>query len=320
MPKEYYKFTNEDSEKELKWFFDHILEAPQANESYLMCISSRAKKVSKEERERIQLGRGEMMRENIITSRGKERLWNFEQFLSYIYRYECPVQGMVTKTGDPYPQNSLVLYIYVNPSDEHKVLADSMKTSFDIIADLINSATNSSSDGIKEQLFKLRTIDKHKKTCRAVNVSRHLWTQFDFDFSDTVKLNADLQNDVYNQLVVVGRALFGKGNVVVIRTSGGFHILVHREGMKHWNAEIRPKKQWNDIYKFKDPISDFIGIVNWELNNISTKGFTQVPTFKWFDEWTKTGQSFLPCPGTLQYGQFFVNIVNKGDFDEEQIQ
>lgn len=315
MEKTYYCFTNEESEKELKWFFDHVIEKPLAHESYLMCISSRAKKVSKEERERIQLGRGEMMREDVITSRGKDRIWNFDWFKSFIYRYECPVEGMTTKTGDPYPQESLVLYVYVNPSDEHKVLMDTTNATFQMLSDLINSATMERDDGIKEQLFKLRTIDKHKKTCRATNISRHLWTQFDFDFSDDVKNDENLQRDVLNQLLIVGRALFGKGNVVVVRTSGGYHVLVHREGMKHWNSECRPKKNWNDELKFVDPINDYLRIVTWELNNISTKCFTDVPKIKWFDEWVKTGQSFLPCPGTLQYGNFFVKVVNKEDFD-----
>ncbi len=315
MEKTYYNFTNEESEKELKWFFDHVIEKPAAHESYLMCISSRAKKVPKEERERIQLGRSEMMRENIITARGKERIWNFDWFKSFIYRYECPVTGIVTKTGDPYPQNSLVLYVYVNPSDEHKVLMDSTDATFKMLTDLINSATMQRMEGINEQLFKLRTLDKHKKTCRAQNLSRHIWTQFDFDFSDDVKKDENLQRDVLNQLSIVGRALFGKGNVVIVRTAGGYHVLIHREGMKNWNSECRPKKKWNDGLKFVDPISDYTKIVAWELNNISTNGFAEVPTIKWFDEWKKTEQSFLPCPGTLQYGDFFVKVVNKEDFD-----
>ena len=307
-----YKFLGDEAE--LKWFFDHIIEKPELNESYLMCISSRAKKVDPEERARIKLGRGEMMRENVVTSRGKEKLWDFNWFKSFVYRYECPYEGMITKSGDPYPQNSLVLYFYVNPSDEHKVAMDSMTFTNGILNDLINACTSMSKDGIQEQLFKLRTLDTHKKTCRAVNINRHLWTQFDFDFSDDIKVDLEKIEDVKNALQKCGNTLFGKGNVVIVRTSGGFHVLVHKRGMQHWGTEVRKKENFEGP-KFGDPITQYIQLVDWNLNKISTIDFSEVPRFQWFDEWTKTGQSFLPLPGTLQYGTFVVNVVNKEDFE-----
>jgi len=310
--KKHYSFLGD--EEELKWFFDHILVKPEINESYLMCISSRAKKVSPEERARIQLGRGEMMREQVVTTRGKEKLWDFNYFKSFIYRYECPYEGMVTKSGDPYPQESLVLYFYVNPSDEHKVAMDSMTFTNGILNDLINACTNMSKDGIQEQLFKLRTLDTHKKTCRAVNISRHLWTQFDFDFSEGVKADPEKIETVMNTLRTCGNVLYGKSNVAIIRTSGGFHVLAHREGMRYWADNVR-KKETFEGPKFPDPITQFTQLVVWNLNKISTKDFTEQSQFRWFDEWEKTNQSFLPCPGTLQYGKFVVEVVNKEDFE-----
>ena len=308
-----YKFVAD--EDEMKFFFDKVIDTPELNESYLMCISSRAKKVSQEERARIQLGRGEMMREQVVTSRGKEKLWDFNWFKSFVYRYECPYEGMITKSGDPYPQESLVLYFYVNPSDEHKVAMYSMTFTNGILNDLINACTNMSKDGIQEQLFKLRTLDTHKKTCRATNISRHLWTQFDFDFSEGVKVDSEKIKIVLNKLRECGNTLFGKGNVVIIRTSGGFHVLVHKNGMKYWGTEIRKKEEFEGP-KFKDPITQYIQLVVWNLNKVSTKNFTEQPRFQWFDEWTKTNQSFLPMPGTYQYGTFKVEIVNKEDLND----
>lgn len=296
---ENYKFVGDVNE--IKWFFDHIVEKPEINESYLMCISSRAKKVSPEERVRIQLGRGEMMREQVLVPRGKEQLWTFENFLSYFYRYECPYLGMVTKSGDPYPQNSLVLYFYVNPSDEHKVAMDSMTFTNGILNDLINACTSNSKDGIREQLFKLRKLDVHKKTCRATNINRHLWNQFDFDFSDDVKLDIVKIDKVKNTLREVGNQLFGKGHIVIVRTSGGFHILAHREGMKYWGTVVRKSDD-----KYKDPIQAYLKIVDDVLG--------MSDSIKWHEEWVKTDQSFLPCPGTIQYGNFVVSVENKEDF------
>lgn len=308
-----YKFVAD--EDEMKFFFDKVIDTPELNESYLMCISSRAKKVSPEERARIKLGRGEMMREQVVTSRSKEKLWDFNWFKSFIYRYECPYEGMITKSGDPYPQESLVLYFYVNPSDEHKVAMDSMTFTNGILNDLINACTNMSKDGIQEQLFKLRTLDTHKKTCRAVNISRHLWTQFDFDFSEDVKVDPEKIETVMNTLRTCGNILFGKGNIIIVRTSGGFHILLHKEGMKHWGVDVRNKETFEGP-KFKDPITQYIQLVVWNLNKVSTNNFTEQTQFKWFDEWTKTNQSFLPMPGTYQYGSFKVEIVNKEDLND----
>ena len=306
-----YKFVG--SESELKWFFENVIEKPELNESYLMCIASRSKKVDKEARKQIQLGRSETMREQIITSRGKERLWNFDWFKSFFYRYECPYEGMITKSGDPYPQESLVLYFYVNPSDEHKVAMDNMTFTNGILNDLINACTNMSKDGIKEQLFKLRALDVHKKTCRATNISRHLWTQFDFDFSDAVKADSKKIEVVKDILQTCGNILFKKGNVVIIRTSGGFHILVHKEGMKYWGNNVRKKETFVGP-KLSDPITQYIEYVKYKFLVVDKHSSLPEGSFKWYDEWVKTNQSFLPCPGTLQYGNFIVQIVNKEDF------
>ena len=294
-----YKFLADEAE--LKWFFDNVLAKPEDGESYLMCLSSRAKKVSMEERERIHLGRGEMMREQVVVPRGRNRLWEFNQFKSYFRRYEFPKEGMVTETGDPYPENSLVLYFYVNPSSEDKVAMDQMEHTMKILMDLVSAGRKGSNGGITEQLKKLGGLDVHKKTCRATNVSRHLWTQFDFDFSEDVKKDPEKIKTVREMICTTGNFYFGKGNVVVIRTNGGFHALVHKEGMRYWADSIRK------IDAYKDPISSFINHVSNKLKNIDA-GFT------WYDEWTKTGQSFLPCPGTYQYGDFVVKVVNKEDF------
>lgn len=308
-----YKFVA--SENELRWFFDHVIEKPEPNESYLMCISSRAKKVDPEERKRIQLGRGEMMREQVLTSRGKEKIWDFNWFKSFFYRYECPYEGMITKAGYPYPQESLVLYFYVNPSDEHKVAMDSTNHIVGILSDLVNAATLSSKDGLQEQLFKMRTVDTHKKTCRATNISRHLWTQFDYDFSDDVKQSEEMQDIVLQSICRAGEMLYNKGNYVVIRTSGGFHILVHKRGMEYWNKNVRNQLDTIEFgFNFKtfNPIDDFIKLTGQWIIKLSEK--LPATGQRWFEEFVKTNQSFLPCPGTWQYGNFMVEVVNKQDF------
>jgi hypothetical protein len=210
---------------------------------------------------------------------------------------------MVTETGDPYPVNSLVLYFYVNPSSEDRVAMDQMNHTLQILIDLVNASRKNHGDGIAEQLAKLGGLDVHKKTCRATNLSQHLWTQFDFDFSDEVKNDPAKVELVKKALRDVGNRLYGKGKVVIIRTGGGFHVLVRKEGIRYWADNVRK----TDTYK--DPINSFLRNVVDTLN-VENNG----EPFKWYDEWTKTEQSFLPCPGTYQYGNFVVEVVNKEDF------
>jgi hypothetical protein len=82
--------------------------------------------------------------------------------------------------------------------------------------------------------------------------------------------------------------------------------------MKYWGTEVRKERNYKYgdkvSVKYTDPISSYISSVGARLaerNNRNTY---------WYDEWTKTKQSFLPLPGTFQYGSFVVRVMNKEDF------
>ena len=55
--KEVYDVVSDTTE--LKWFFDHVIQKPQINESYTAVFVSRHKKLTKEEQENIGLTRKE---------------------------------------------------------------------------------------------------------------------------------------------------------------------------------------------------------------------------------------------------------------------
>jgi len=68
-----------------------------------------------------------------------------------------------------------------------------------------------------------------------------------------------------------------------------------------------------------DPTNDYIHSVDKVLQEFARDNFETdkdgaVVEFTWDDEWVATKQSFLPCPGTLQYGEHIVTVVNKEDF------
>ena len=103
---DFYKIV--EDENEMKWFFDHVIVDPEPYETYMVCLSARSKKLNEEERKVYQLGRGEMMRTEIIRRKGRD--WNFNIWKQALYKYNCDKNAMLTKSGLPYPEKTLVCY------------------------------------------------------------------------------------------------------------------------------------------------------------------------------------------------------------------
>ena len=98
---------------ELKWFFDHVIQKPQINESYTAVFVSRHKKLTKEEQEDIGLTRKEAEFLAVETFRlghfkdalhqNEENNWTFERFLKHLRRLEVNKDAYTTSKGLPLP-------------------------------------------------------------------------------------------------------------------------------------------------------------------------------------------------------------------------
>ena len=118
-------------EKELKWFFEHVIQKPQVNESYSAVFVSRHKKLTDEEAKEIGITRKEgeflatqtfRMRNIKDASRADDpNLWTFEQFLQRLKRFNVDKGAYTTSTGNPIPSKTLAIIFYVNPGDDMKV-------------------------------------------------------------------------------------------------------------------------------------------------------------------------------------------------------
>ena len=293
---EYYKFVAD--EDELKWFFDHVVERPELDESYMLCLSARNKKLTEDERVIYQLGRGEMMREEIIAPRSKSKLWDYNIFRSAVYRYECRKEGMVTKNGKDYPDKCLVVYFYPNPSKESLVVSDSVQLAITMMSEMINAAAKKSWEGVVDGLDKLGTVSRHLKSSHAVNLSRKVYVQYDFDLPSDLKTNEDARKYIIELLHEEGIFHFGKQGFFIVETSGGYHVLVKKtalsKGMERANKLRKEQKL--------KVMPDYLYTVSSKCKYL-------------FDEAVKCDQEFLPLPGTYQYGSFPVKIVNKDDFE-----
>ena len=118
-------------ENELRWFFEHVIQRPQVNESYSAVFVSRHKKLTKEEQEAVGLTRSEAEFLSTVTfklrnikdgsSKDDPSLWTFEQFLSRVKRFNVDKGAYTTATGQPIPEKTLAIIFYVNPGDDMKV-------------------------------------------------------------------------------------------------------------------------------------------------------------------------------------------------------
>lgn len=293
---EFYKLVAD--ENEMKWFFDHILEPPEVFETYMVCLSARGKKIPPEEREIYQLGRGEMMRTELIRRKGGN--WNFDIYKQAPYKYNCHKSAMLTKSGLPYPEKCLVCYAYVNPSDELDCVDDTVVFYDKIKSELVRSYRKNSKDGVDDHLEKLPKIFEHLRSCHASHLSRRIWRDYDFDVDVPKEMQDKLTKDaakVFVKIAIVEHAnkFYGKGNYAIVDTPGGYHLLVK-------------------VSAIKDNPNNFIAAVQCTQfdHDEALKG--RVGDLCKEVKLTEVGSQFVPLPGTLQYGRL-VTIVNKEDFE-----
>lgn len=276
---------------ELEWFFDNIINPPLIDETYMVCLSARNKMLGEDERKEYQLGRGEMMRTEIIRRKGGD--WNFNLYKQAIYKYNCDENAMLTKNGLPYPSKCLVAYAYVNPSDECDCVEDTIEFYGKIRKELMDSYKKGSVDGIKDHLEKLPKIFEHLRSCHATNISRRVWRDFDCDIKNIG--NDVIENLEYKQLVLTTLKdkldkYYGNGNYAIIDTHGGYHCLVKVDAIKSNPMDFITEVMNHRIYAYT------IGSYITELKFCDPKSM------------------FIPIPGTLQYGEKIVRVVNKQDF------
>jgi len=356
---------------ELKWFFDHVIQRPQINESYSMVFVSRHKKLSKEEQETIGLTRAEseFLATQAIKLRSiknsseenSELRWTFDEFLKHVRRFNVDKYAYTTALGDPIPSKTLAVIFYINPADD-MVVADNM------INQLLDTKT-----GIAKAMLGGKTITNNIQSFQAFgNIEsnvKHLkaqckgtsyWIDYDLDVPAWFKT----KNDVYdfpteNGMVkggyfqVVKNVLterFGKGNYVIVDTSGGYHILVRTTSIKSNPHQfcLDMKELYEEALNLgEEPYVDEKGQCKFEcilngshqkynpeaeaevkeavkhLEDLQAAGTITQREFKilrrsLYDSLkTKDNKSSIPgipLPGTYQYNRPVV-VINKEDFE-----
>ena len=305
---------------ELKWFFDHVIQKPQINESYTAVFVSRHKKLTKEEQEDIGLTRKEAEFLAVETFRlghfkdalyQDENNWTFERFLKHLRRLEVNKDAYTTSKGLPLPTKTLATIFYVNPCDNIKVCREFFNQYLDVTQSISKAMLNGKTTVDNLQSYQwFDNAESNLKHLRANQKGTRYWLDFDLDVPAWFKNTKDQDvyappkathfiKGYYKQMIDYLNEDFGKGNYVIVDTSGGYHILVKTTAIKsnphNFCRDMQLVYQQAMTYG-EEPYLDEKGNCKFEciVND------SQIPG--------------LPLPGTFQYNRL-VTVLNKEDFE-----
>lgn len=295
---------------ELKWFFDHVIQKPQINESYTAVFVSRHKKLTKEEQEDIGLTRKEaefLAVETFRLGHFKDALyqnknnWTFERFLKHLRRLEVNKDAYTTSKGLPLPTKTLATIFYVNPCDNIKVCREFFNQYLDVTQSISKAMLNGKTTVDNLQSYQwFDNAESNLKHLRANQKGTRHYLDFDIDVPAWFKEGKNYEDkSYYYVLLTLLDAYFKKGNYVVIDTSGGYHILVKTSAINQnpHNFCKHMKDLYDDcIKRGEEPYLDEKGNNKFEC----VVNDSQIPG--------------LPLPGTFQYGRL-VTVLNKEDFE-----
>ena len=257
------------NEKSYLTFLDRLGDI-HPHETYLICTNFRPKKLSEEEKKKMR-SNGMFLTKHI---RGADNCRvNPEIALQRAYELEVPFKALTYNKGkeDEFtvPQKAIVSFIACNPSNEMKVAMEHLKSTNDILEELVCKANNEKS---RTDLAHINTDFRSER----MKNTRHKWVDFDIDLP---KINTDNTREQAKSII---RDTFKNSKVIkkdpdgiIISTDGGFHILLNKDNIKD-----NPHK----------------------LNTELTKNLKQITEVK--EATFKTGCALVPLPGSLQYGEF----------------
>ena len=305
---------------ELKWFFDHVIQKPQINESYTAVLVSRHKKLTKEEQKDIGLTRKEAEFLAVETFRlahfkdalyQNENSWTFDSFLKHLRRLEVNKEAYTTSKGLPLPTKTLATIFYVNPCDNTKVCREFFNQYLDVTQSISKAMLNGKTTADNLQSYQwFDNAESNLKHLRANQKGTRYWLDFDLDVPAWFKNTKDQDvyappkathfiTGYYKQMIDYLNKAFGKGNYVIVDTSGGYHILVRASAIKadphNFCKDMQLVYQQAMTYG-EEPYLDEKGVCKFEciVND------SQIPG--------------LPLPGTYQYDRE-VRVLNKEDFE-----
>ena len=174
--------------------------------------------------------------------------------------------------------------------------------SLDAITKRIGSLkTRSDESGTSQSLYKMCKSLSKMKRLQFDNVGTKYWVDFDLDLNDWGKYIRDFYVDgdpLLESWMDYCNEKLGKGNFVIVATSGGYHTMVNKD-IIHWNPNtfIEDFQRLEIDTPMPHPDGSTRLVKNGEL----------------IGELVYNTNAMIPVPGTYQYGHV-VRVINKGDF------
>jgi hypothetical protein len=274
-----YKFLRDL--EELKFWWMYGMYPLRENEVYYISASARNKTLSEKEREFYQCGRSEMFNHQVVPED------NFSDFIKAVRRIESNKDAYITKSGKHYPDKCLVIYANICPTDSYFALKEQIKYLNELQTSLVDAYVKNSKEG-KDAIYQnIRHCHTTGQSVFARSFSDSVWVDIDCDLNEKCDLST-----IKEALKEVKK---DAKKIMVIETKGGFHFLVEKSQLRELGKKLKT-----------DPIIYITGTIVEILhqNKVSMK------------EVIRNKNNMIPLPGTLQYGDFVVNVINKEDFTE----
>ena len=294
-------------EKELYWFFKHILKKPNINESYSLILSARFKKLTEEEKNTYGISRktAEFLRTEIVKNKTfhnedyekeKDNLWTWEHFLKSVYKLNCDKRGYLTDIGSEIPDKCLTTMITINPADDIKIADEILRTINDTKTNLLKSTLNGKE--IKDNIAVYQTfgqLERHFRTLHANMKGSVYYLDIDVDVPSWFDTNCRVK------MIRILNSYFKEGayqTYAIVKTSGGYHILINTKKIK-----FNPNNICKDITNLYE---DYV-----------SRGFERYLDDKGNEKFeAKFSSNSIPMvvlAGTYQYGNI-VRVINKNEF------
>lgn len=212
---EYYSIIYD--EEELHYFYDNIVQKLNTAEVMFVSLSARNKYLTKEEREKYELGRTEMFAKTLVKKDG------FLEFIKKLRRFECNKDGYLTKNGQHIPEEALSCYFNINPSNT--ILALSSFKNY--IVEIEKHATLELFRGIKLDDFIVNAYSNLDNTflsfVQRSRAKKH-WIDIDMDI--------DKGFEPYKNEIIISNLREWNVEYHFIDTKSGYHLLLKKDTVK----------------------------------------------------------------------------------------
>lgn len=262
---------------ELVSFLDKIIVPFDVNiHTLYFSLAARRKYISDEQKLLLKYNKENMFAKNIISASDKEGL--VSKFVRNLRRCECNPYGYTCRTtGFPFPNNCLVVYVNINPTNAIKVAKAINKRFIDTYASSAQIMYNGSD--ISNPLFEMRNIvDFSYIEYSKTENSDHFYYDIDVDI-ETDYLNLNNKKElvsVFYEMLKKFNVDFNFEDILVVDTAGGYHIITP---VSLQSALKMGKGRLVELYKKELYDKDY---------------------FKLTKEVTLSKNNMAPCPGTYQ--------------------